>query len=122
MKRTFCPTPALIANAKSKSGTAVVFVSRTSSEAHEMPQGKGGYLLTDEERELIFAVCRAFEKTVIVLNTAYPIEMGWVKESGANAVLWTGLCGMAGGRALCGDLGGERLPIGQVAQYMGLCL
>lgn len=113
-EKNVLPAAALISNAKSKNGTAVVFVSRTSSEAHEMPQGKGGYLLTDEERELIFAVCRAFEKTVVVLNTAYPIEMGWVKESGANAVLWTGLCGMAGGRALAEILEGSVSPSGKL--------
>ena len=106
------PEQALIKRAKELSDTAIVFISRCSSEAHEMPLAKGGYYLTDEEKNLIDECSRNFKKCVVVLNTAYPIEMKWSEN--VSAILWTGLCGMAGGRALAEILAGEVNPSGKL--------
>lgn len=108
------PPQAMVARAQTMSDTAVVFITRGSSEAHDMPKGKGGFELTDDERTLIFKVAAVFPKTVAVLNTAYPIETDWVEGAGVDAVLWTGLCGMAGGRALAELLEGTVCPSGRL--------
>lgn len=106
------PDGEIIKRAQNKSKTAVVFISRCSSEAHEMPLGKGGYYLTDDEKNLIKSCKTLFEKCVVVLNTAYPVEMGWI--DGVDAIIWTGLCGMAGGRALAEILDGTVNPSGRL--------
>lgn len=108
------PNQPVIERAKKLSDTAFVFITRCSSEAHEMPLAKGGYYLTDEERALIKHCSEQFEKCVVILNTAYPIEMKWKDECNVSAILWTGLCGMAGGRALAEILEGKVSPSGKL--------
>ena len=108
------PPADMVERAQAQSDTAVVFITRGSSEAHDMPKGKGGYQLTDDEYLLVRQVAAAFSKTVAVLNTAYPIETGWAKDAGVDAILWTGLCGMAGGRALAELLEGTVSPSGKL--------
>lgn len=108
------PPKEMVERAKAQSDTAVVFITRGSSEAHDMLKGKGGYLLTDEERELLRQVSITFDKTVVVLNTAYPIETDWAEEYGIDALLWVGLPGMAGGRALADLLEGSVCPSGKL--------
>ena len=107
------PDEEMLKRARQQSDTAVVFLSRTSSEAHDNLPVKGQYYLTDEERSLIEGVARAFHKTVAVLNVAYPIETGWMKL--VDAVLLVGLPGMAGGRALAEILEGTVNPSGKLA-------
>lgn len=114
-ERDVLPPEEMLADARARSDTALVFISRSSSEAHDMPLDKGGYYLTDEERSLLTGVRERFPKTVVILNTAYPIEMGWAEQPGISAVLWTGLCGMAGGRALAEILEGRVNPSGKLA-------
>ena len=53
-------------------------------------------------------------RIVDILNTGYPIEMKWVDQMGIDAVIWTGLPGMAGGRALAEILEGTVNPSGHL--------
>lgn len=108
------PGEEVLIRAKALSGTAVIFISRCSSEAHDGLPEKGHYYLTDEERRLIADVSSAFEKTVAVLNVAYPIETGWIDDYGIDSVLLVGLPGMAGGRALAEILEGTVNPSGKL--------
>ena len=107
------PPADMLHRALEKSGTAVVFISRTSSEAQDNRPEKGHYYLTDEERRLIEGVSDCFDKTVVVLNTAYPIETSWMPL--VDAVLYVGLPGMTGGRALAEILEGTVNPSGKLA-------
>ncbi len=54
------------------------------------------------------------EKRLSVLNVAYPIETAWIEEFGIDAVLLTGISGMAGGRALAENLEGSVNPSGKL--------
>lgn len=107
------PTEEMLERAKEMSDTAIVFLSRTSSEAHDNLPEKGQYYLTDEERALVEGVSKAFSKTVAVLNVAYPIETEWMELM--DAVLLVGLPGMAGGRALAEILEGTVNPSGKLS-------
>ena len=108
------PDDSVLERAKILSDTAVIFISRCSSEAHDGLPEKGHYYLTDEERKLFQNVSKVFSKTVAVLNVAYPIETGWIEEYNIDAVLLTGLSGMAGGRALAEILEGSVNPSGKL--------
>lgn len=107
------PPVEMLERAKKMSDTAVIFLSRTSSEAHDNLPEKGQYYLTDEERALVESVRRTFSKVVAVLNVAYPIETGWMDM--VDAVLLVGLPGMAGGRALAEILEGTVNPSGRLS-------
>lgn len=113
-ERDILPPEELLDEAKAKSGTAVVVLTRGTGESMDNPLCKGGYYLSDEERALLQGVRENFQKVVVLLNTGYPIEMGWEREMNIDAVLWTGLCGMAGGRALAEILEGTVSPSGRL--------
>jgi len=108
------PPEEMLKNARQLSDTAVIFLSRSSSEAHDILPEKGGYYLTEEEHQLLSGVARTFPRTAVILNTAHPIEMGWVGKYGIDAVLLTGLSGMMGGRALAEMLEGTVSPSGRL--------
>lgn len=108
------PSEETLKRARASSDTAVIFISRGSSEAHDILPEKGGYYLTGEEKALIEGVRRSFPKIVVILNVAHPIEMEWVEEYEIDAVLVTGLSGMMGGRALAELLEGTVSPSGRL--------
>ena len=108
------PSAEAMNRAKAQSDTAVILLSRASGEFLDNRAVKGGYYLTDDERAMIVAVSNAFPKTVAILNTGYPIEMGWVEEYGIDAVLYTGFAGMGAGYALMEILDGRSNPSGKL--------
>ena len=108
------PTEAVLNRAKEQSDTAIILVSRHSGEFSDNRAVKGGYYLSDDERAMIATVSKAFPKTVAIINTGYPIEMGWVKEYGIDAVIYTGFAGMGAGYALMEILDGRTNPSGKL--------
>ncbi len=114
------PDEALMQAAKAKSDTAVIVLTRGTGESRDNCPVPGDYYLTDAEKHLLQAVSAAFAKTVAVLNVGYPIEMGWVEEYNIDAVLWCGLPGMAGGKALAEILEGTVSPSGKLPDTWSL--
>lgn len=108
------PTAEQLERAKEKSDTALILISRTSGEFKDNKPCKGGYYLTDGERAMAKAVAEAFPKTVAVINTGYPIEMGWIEEFGIRSVIYTGFAGQAAGYALMEILDGRENPSGKL--------
>ena len=108
------PDDQMMQQAREMSDTAVVVLTRGTGESIDNRPEKGGYYLTDRERELIKGVRDTFKRVAVVLNTGYPIEMKWVDEYQIDAVIWTGLPGMAGGRALAEILEGSVNPSGRL--------
>lgn len=114
------PTQDLLNEAREKSDTAVILLTRGTGESSDNRPIQGDYYLTDEEKRLLETVSDAFAKTVVILNVGYPIEMGWVEEYKVDAVLWCGLPGMAGGRALAEILEGTVSPSGRLPDTWSL--
>ena len=108
------PTESELTEAKSKSDTAILFISRTSGEFLDNKPIKGGYYLTDEEEAMIAAVSAVFDKTVAVINTGYPIDMQWVNKYDVKAAIYTGFAGMCAGYALAELLDGRENPSGKL--------
>ena len=108
------PTKDQLEQAKNKSDTAIILISRTSGEFKDNKPCKGGYYLTDDERTMAEAVTAVFPKTVAILNTGYPIEMGWIEELGIQGVIYTGFAGQAAGYALMEILDGRTNPSGKL--------
>lgn len=95
--------------------TALYFISRGSGENKDNKPIKGEYYLTDEEKDGLIKAVEKHKSVVVILNTAYPIEMRYIKELGVSAILWTGLAGQRGAESLVDILCGRVSPSGRLA-------
>lgn len=108
------PPEKLMTTARRKSDIALIVLTRGTGESCDNRLDPGEYYLTEDEKHLLETVSREFPRTVVILNVGYPIEMGWTKELNIDAILWCGLPGMAGGRALAEILEGVVNPSGKL--------
>lgn len=130
-------------NAKEYSDTALVVISRSSGEGSDLAMnlsdnnnftiGENGepvtfstqeddidetksYLeLSNREASMIEEVTKDFENIVVVVNSAQPMELGWVDEyDNIKSVVWCPSPGQVGFRALGKILSGEVNPSGHL--------
>jgi beta-glucosidase len=88
--------------------TAVVFAYMEGTEGVDQPT----LALPDEQDQLIQAVARANPRTVVALNSGYPVLMPWVKDVRAILDMW--YPGQEGGRATADLLVGAAVPGGKL--------
>jgi beta-glucosidase len=57
-----------------------------------------------------------FEKTIVLINSAYPMELGWLDEEeyGVDAALWMGTPGLKGFTGVAQILSGAAEPSGRL--------
>lgn len=108
------PDDAMLRRARELSDTALILLTRHSGENQDNRPIPGQYYLTEAEREMVATVAATFPKTLLILNTGYPIEMGWTKELGISAILYTGFAGMLATYALVEILDGRTNPSGKL--------
>ena len=105
-----------------RNDAAVIIIARTAGEDRDNTPEKGSYYLTDGEEKLIECVCRAFKKTVVLLNVGNIIDMSWVTKYDPAAVMYVWQAGMYGGLA-AGDLVmGIESPSGSLTDTIALSL
>lgn len=109
------PERAMLERTKAKSDTALIFLTRHSGEMQDNRPIKGQYYLSDREMEMVKAVAEIFDKTVLILNTGYPVDMRWTKELGIKSILYTGFAGMLSSYALVEILDGRTNPSGKIS-------
>ena len=99
-----------LADYKAYSDTAIVNIGRTGGEGMDIPTGEPGdqkdhsgtgveadYLeLSDEEIELVNWVGENFEKVIVCLNVANPMELSVLDNENIDSVLWIGHPGAYG--------------------------
>lgn len=112
-------TPAQIAAATAQSDTAVVVLSRNSTEFWDR-QIKDDFMLTKAEHQLFRQLeASKFSHIVVILNIAEPIEMAFLQQYGKiKAVLLAWLPGMEGGNAIADILSGTINPSGRLADTL----
>ena len=108
------PDADMLQRAREKSDTALILLTRHSGEMQDNRAVRGQYYLSEQEEDMIRAVCGAFENVVVILNTGYPIDMRWTKEYPIGAILYTGFAGMLSGYALMELLDGRANPSGKL--------
>lgn len=104
---------------------AIVVISRTGSEFNDAAlyavAGHSNlldhyYSLDDNEKDLINDVGQRFDKVVIIINSAHPIEMAWLEDhDDVDSILWIGHPGTTGIMALGQVLVGEINPSGKTS-------
>jgi beta-glucosidase len=98
---------AAVAVAK-RARTAVVFAYMEGTEGIDQPT----LALPNEQDQLIEAVAKANPRTVVVLNSGYPVLMPWVKDVRAILDMW--YPGQEGGLATADLLVGAAAPGGKL--------
>jgi beta-glucosidase len=94
--------------AAQRARTAVVFAYMEGTEGVDQPT----LALPDEQDALIEAVARANPRTVVVLNSGYPVLMPWVSDVPAILDMW--YPGQEGGQATADLLVGAAVPGGKL--------
>ncbi|WP_030487326.1 glycoside hydrolase family 3 protein [Micromonospora chokoriensis] len=80
-------------------------------EAHD----RTSTALSAGQEALVKAVTRANPRTVLVLQTSYPVTFGWAQEH-VPAIVWTTHAGAETGHAVADVLFGDRNPSGRLTQ------
>lgn len=99
---------------------AIIMLSRFAGEASDLAvsdaQGVPQLSLHQEERDLInLAVSSGtFQKIIVVLNSAYPMEVDEFEALQVDACLWIGNPGLTGFNGLASILTGETNPSGRL--------
>ena len=88
-------------------GQDILFTTTDNPDKHMLQ-------LTDEELALIEYSCNTFEKTVVLLNTTMPMQVGELEDLDL-ACLYIGGGGMSGFEAIPEILNGTRYPSGHLA-------
>lgn len=108
------PPEEMLKKAREASDTAILIISRASGENMDCSSDRGEYRFSEEEEALLKKLTETFAKTVVVLNTPYPLDVTPVEESGAQALVFCGIGGMLGGSALVNVLCGRTNPSGKL--------
>lgn len=100
--------------------TAILVISRGSCENIDNNAVKGEFYLTDQEEELVSRVTQNHKRTVVILNTGYPMDVRFASKYQVDALIWCGYPGMLGGRALVEILDGRINPSGKLPDTWSL--
>ncbi len=114
------PPEEMLERAKEMSDMALVFLTRAAGENQDASSAKGEYYLSDEEDKLIERVSSFFEKTVVILNVGYPIDVTFAKKYHVSGIVYLGFAGMLAGPALLDILSGAVNPSGKLPDTWAL--
>lgn len=100
---------------------AIVMFSRDGGEGKDLPTrdsaGMSFLALHEEEKDLLTMIENSgkFKKTIVLINSAYPMELGWLEEDlyGVDAALWIGAPGLKGFEGVAQILAGKADPSGR---------
>ncbi len=105
----------LLQSAKAYTDTAIIAISRYSSEDFDRTSEKGDYYLSDAEEEMVKKVTDNFKKVIVVINSGSQIDTEWFyKNDKISAVLWAWQAGIEGGLAMADVLCGDVNPSGKL--------
>ena len=119
-------TEEILNQAKDFSDTAIITISRFSSENIEMPKCQykstgetdttRTYLqLSREEEDMIDIVCNNFDKVIVLINAGNVMELGFIDDERIDAALDVGYTGQSGAAAIGRILNGTINPSGHTA-------
>ena len=96
--------------------TAVLVIGRNSGGEECDRHLQDDYLLTEKEKELADRVCRSFAHVALVLNVNGLVDLAWTRQyESLKSILFLGLPGEGGARALARLIKGEASPSAKLA-------
>lgn len=100
---------------------AIVMLAREGGEGVELymetpTEGISQLALHQEEKDLLQMIKDSgkFSKTIVLINSGNPMELGWLEEYGVDAALWIGCPGEKGFTGVANILTGEANPSGHL--------
>ena len=102
--------------------TALIVIGRTAGEEMDNSYKEGSYLLTAGEKDVLRITRKYFKKTVVLLNVASIIDMGFVDEFAPDAVLYAWQGGMMGGLGTADVLLGKVSPSGKLTDTIAYAI
>ena len=99
---------------------AIVVLSRFGGESSDISrknaEGVPGLSLNPSEREMLEVIrdSGAYDKIIVLLNSVYPLELGWLDEFDVDACLWIGNPGYYGLPGVVNILTGAANPSGRL--------
>ena len=118
------PAGAAIDEAAAKEDGAEIgmyVLARIAGENADRRDEAGDYYITEEERAQIAALCEAYEKVILVVNTGGLIDLAFTDEfPNITAVLQFVQAGQEGGNALTDVISGKVTPSGKLVDSWAL--
>lgn len=100
---------------------AMYVLARIAGENADRRDEAGDYYITEEERAQIAALCEAYEKVILVVNTGGLIDLAFTDEfPNITAVLQFVQAGQKGGNALADVISGKVTPSGKLVDSWAL--
>lgn len=114
-------TEALKATFDHYSDAAIVLLSRDGGEmgdprADSDADGVPQLSFHQDEKDLLEMIRSSgkFGKIIVLLNSGYPMDLGWLEEYGVDACLWIGEPGLVGFKGVANLLTGSANPSGKL--------
>ncbi|MCM1025061.1 MAG: glycoside hydrolase family 3 C-terminal domain-containing protein [Roseburia sp.] len=106
--------PETVGQAARENEAAIIILGRTAGEDKDNSAMPGSYLLDPLEERMLELVCKAFRRTIVLLNVGNIIDMKWVERYDPAAVLYLWQGGQEGGNAALDVLTGRVNPSGRL--------
>lgn len=104
----------ILEHARKHSDIAVIVLGRGGNEGMDLSPAE--LRLTTDESAMVDSVCNAFDNVILILNTANPMEVGFVNDyDSIKSVLWVGYPGESGNVALAEIFNGTVNPSGRIS-------
>lgn len=107
-------TEDIVRDAAADSDAAIVIIGRTAGEDKDASDTPGSYQLTEMEQDMLRKVRDGFSRMIVLLNVGAIIDMSWMDEVSADAVMYVWQGGMVGGLAVADLLTGRQTPSGRL--------
>ena len=107
-------TDEIVSSAAKRCETALIIIGRTAGEEMDNSCSEGSFFLNQQEKQVLKLTRKYFKKTVVLLNVASVIDMGFVDEFDPDAVLYVWHGGMMGGLGTADVLLGSVSPSGRL--------
>lgn len=105
----------MVSKVSARCNKAVVIIGRAAGEDRENKLEAGSYYLTVEEKRMLQLVRDCFGEIVLLFNCGNIIDLEWLEEYPAKAVLYAWNLGQESGNAVAKVLTGEVNPSGKLA-------
>ena len=98
-----------------KGETAIFVLARSAGEGADRRLEKGDYYLSDQEYELVRAVCSLYKNVILIINAGGAVDMSFTDEfPNIKSILYIVQPGQEGGNAVADVLSGKVTPSGRL--------
>ena len=108
-------TEDFVAQIAEQTQTAAIVIGRTAGEDRDNSNKPGSWLLSDEEKQMIKLVRKAFKYVTVIFNTGNITDMSFIAEYDPDAVILAWQGGMIGALGLADILSGTVSPSGKLS-------